>query len=176
MKKLALTLTIAALAAMAAPFAAAAQSASGSVGASATIQGFLEVYEEENLAFGTLLPTEGTTLTPGAAPGAGQTMGLLRILHNADVSISAVVPTGLSLGGQPDLPVSFSCGFSSTAAGALDGAAAACASLPNRNGNGDGTTRTSYLQMGGAILGADTADRVPGTYTGTVVFTVTSVY
>jgi hypothetical protein len=30
--------------------------------------------------------------------------------------------------------------------------------------------------MGGSILGADTQDVAPGTYTGTVVFTVTAVY
>jgi len=176
MKRSALILLAAAPLAFVLPAAVQAQSASGSVSASATVLAFLDVTHEENLAFGDILPGDAATVTPGAAAGAGQSVGRLRIQHNSDVAISAVVPAALTLAGHPDLPVSFSCGLSATPTGALAGAAAACSALPNRAGNGDGTTRTSYLQVGGSILGSDTTDRVPGTYTGTLVFTVNSVY
>ena len=43
-------------------------------------------------------------------------------------------------------------------------------------GNGDGSTKTSYIQIGGSILAADTSNRMPGTYTGSVVFTITATY
>ncbi|MEQ8329493.1 MAG: hypothetical protein RH859_03425, partial [Longimicrobiales bacterium] len=75
-----------------------------------------------------------------------------------------------------DLPVSFSCGYATAASGALDGASAACGALPNRTGNGDGSTRVSYIQIGGSILAGDTSDRMPGTYTGSLVFTITATY
>ena len=48
--------------------------------------------------------------------------------------------------------------------------------MANRTGSGDGSTITSYIQIGGAILAADTSDRIPGTYTGSVVFTITATY
>jgi hypothetical protein len=79
-------------------------------------------------------------------------------------------------GTEPALPVNFSCGFSSAASGVLDGAASTCPALANRSGNGDGTSRTSYIQVGGSILPADTSNRIPGTYTGQLTFTVTSIY
>ena len=176
MKKKTLTLAGAALAVLVTIVPASAQSANASVDASATIEAYLNVTQEEDVAFGTIQPAAGATLTPGAAPGAGQSLGRLRIQHNAGVSVSAALPTGLSLAGFPDLPVSFSCGFSQTPTGALDGASADCDALPNRAANGDGSARTSYLQIGGSILAADTQDRVPGTYTGTLVFTITAVY
>jgi hypothetical protein len=72
--------------------------------------------------------------------------------------------------------VSFSCGFSTSGSGTLDGAATTCSAIPNRAGNGDGTSRTSYLQVGGSIASAATTDRIPGTYTGSLVFTVVAVY
>lgn len=153
-----------------------AQSANASVDASATIEAYLNVTQEEDLAFGTLQAASGGTLTPGATPGTGQSLGRLRIQHNAGVSVSAALPSGLSLAGFPDLPVSFACGFSTAPSGSLDGASTGCDAIPNRAANGDGTARVSYLQIGGSILAADTQDRAPGTYTGTLVFTVTAVY
>ncbi|HET9948382.1 MAG TPA: hypothetical protein VFQ22_05650, partial [Longimicrobiales bacterium] len=79
-------------------------------------------------------------------------------------------------GTEPTLPVTFSCGYSTAPSGALDGSAAACNALANRAGNCDGTTRTTYLQVGGSIAAAATTDRIPGTYAGDLVFTVTAVY
>lgn len=175
MKKTLLTLTIAATALLAAD-EAAAQTASGTVNASATVLAYLDVNNVSDLNLGSITPGAAATVTPGAAVGAGQAMGVLKIDHNSDVIVSAALPAGLSLAGAPDLPVSFSCGYSSAAGGALDGAAAACTALPNRAGNGDGSTKVSYIQLGGAILGADTSGRIPGTYTGSVVFTVTATY
>lgn len=164
-------------AALAMPMAAQAQTAVASVGASATVEANLQVTSLQDLAFGTLTPGSGAVITPGSAPGgAGQQMGVLQIDHNSDLIVSAVVPAGLSLAGFPDLPVAFSCGYSNTAAGALSGAAAGCNALPGVTYAGVGAQVTTYVQMGGTILGADTNNRAPGIYTGSVVFTVTANY
>lgn len=167
--------TLLALALLAAPMVAEAQSASGTVNASATILAYLDVQNVSDLDFGTIAAGAGATMTPGVVPGSG-TLGVLQIDHNSDVSVAAAVPAFLTLAGAPNLPVNFSCGYSPAAAGALSGAATACGALPNQTGNGDGTTRTSYIQVGGSISGVDTTDRMPGTYTGSLVFTVTAVY
>ena len=153
-----------------------AQSATGTVSATATVLAYLDVTKMDDVAFGSINPGSGATLTPGAAVGAGQSLGVLKIDHNSDVIVSAAVPAALSLAGAPDLPVSFTCGYSLAASGALDGAVTACDALSNRTGSGDGTTTTSYLQIGGAILAADTGSRIPGTYTGSLVFTITATY
>ena len=176
MKKSLIGYTVPMLALLASAPALQAQSANASVEASATIEAFLNVEAEADLGFGSILPAAGATVVPGAPAGAGQTVGRLLIQHNAAVAVSASVPTGLSLSGAPDLPVSFSCGFSALPTGALDGAATSCGAIPNRSANGDGTARVSYLQVGGSILAADTEDRAPGTYVGTLLFTVTAVY
>jgi len=153
-----------------------AQSATGTVSATATVLAYLDVTKVDDVAFGSINPGSGATLTPGAAVGAGQSLGVLKIDHNSDVIVSAAVPAALSLAGAPDLPVSFSCGYSLTASGALDGAASACNAMANRTGAGTGATTTSYIQIGGAILAADTGSRIPGTYTGSLVFTITATY
>ncbi len=169
-----------ALALLATPVGVAAQSASGTVGASATILAYLDVQNVSDIDFGAIPAGSGSTLTPGVVPTTG-TLGVLRVDHNSDVSVSASLPTGgLSLvggsGTEPKLPVSFNCGYSSAASGALEGSSYGCDLAPNRAGNGDGTTRTSYIQVGGSISSADTTDRIPGTYTGSLVFTVVAVY
>ena len=175
MKKVAML----ALCLMLAPVAVQAQSASASVNATAQILAFLDVQNVSDLDFGSIAAGTGATLTPGTAPATGS-LGVIRIDHNAEVNVSAALPANLTLSGgsgtEPGLPVSFDCGYSTAAAGALDGAASACTALANRTGNGDGTTRTSYVQIGGSIGAADTADRIPGTYTGSLVFTVVAVY
>ena len=82
-------------------------------------------------------------------------------------------------GTEPKLPVTFSCGYSNAQSGALERKRlTACTALgPSRTGNGDGTTRTSYVQVGGTIGSTDTTDRIPpDTYTASLVFTVTAVY
>lgn len=175
MKKI-LTLSLVTAAIFAASQDVSAQSATGTVSASATVLAYLDVTKVDDVAFGQINPGSGAALTPGAAVGAGQSLGVLKIDHNSDVIVSAAVPAALSMAGAPDLPVSFSCGYSAAASGALDGASAACNALANRTGNGDGTTKTSYIQIGGAILAANTSNRMPGTYTGSVVFTITATY
>jgi hypothetical protein len=165
---------------VAAPMAAQAQSGSATVNATATILAFLDVATVSPVAFGNIAAGAAATLTPGTTPATGS-LGVVRINHNSNVSVSASLPTGgLSLvggsGSEPTLPVTFSCGYSSTAGGALEGAAAACTGLPNRTGNGNGTTRTSYVQVGGSIASGDTTNRIPGTYSGSLVFTVVAVY
>jgi len=153
-----------------------AQSATGTVNASATVLAYLNVTKVDDVAFGQINPGSGATLTPGGAVGAGQSLGVLKIDHNSDVVVTASVPTVLALTGAPDLPVSFTCGYATAASGALDGGSAACDAMANRTGNGDGSTKTSYVQVGGAILAADTSNRMPGTYTGSLVFTITATY
>ncbi len=161
------------------PSIASAQSASGTVNASATILAYLDVQNVSDMDFGNVAAGASATLTPGTTPASG-TLGVLQIDHNSDVSVSASLPSGgLSLVGNPTapkLPVTFSCGYSTTQSGALSGSATACTSLPNNSGNGDGTTKTSYVQVGGSISSTNTTDRIPGTYTGALVFTVTAVY
>ena len=176
MKKTILALTLAAAASLVSTDDASAQSATGTVSASATVLAYLDVTKVDDVAFGQINPGSGAALTPGAAVGAGQSLGVLKVDHNSDVIVAATVPGVLTMGGAPDLPVSFSCGYSTAASGALDGASAACGALPNRTGNGDGSTRVSYIQIGGSILAGDTSDRMPGTYTGSLVFTITATY
>jgi hypothetical protein len=155
---------------------ASAQSATGTVSASATVLAYLDVTKVDDVAFGQINPGSGATLTPGGSVGAGQSIGVLKIDHNSDVIVSASVPSALTLSGAPDLPVAFSCGYSSASSGALDSGASGCNAMANRTGNGDGTTKTSYIQIGGAISSGDTTNRIPGTYTGSVVFTITATY
>jgi hypothetical protein len=175
MKKVAML----ALGLMVAPVAAQAQSGSATVNATATILAFLDVQSVSPVAFGNIAAGAAATLTPGTTPPSGS-LGVVRINHNSNVSVTATPPAGLTLvggsGSEPTLPVTFSCGYSATAGGALEGAAAACNSLPNRTGNGNGTTRTSYVQVGGSIAAAATTNRIPGTYSGSLVFTVVAVY
>ncbi len=175
-------LTIIALAAglLAGPVAASAQSASGTVDASATILAYLDVQNVADVDFGNIAAGAAATLTPGTAPATGS-LGVLQIDHNSEVSLAVSLPAGgLTLvggsGSEPQLPLSFTCGYSTAQSGALDGASVACSSLANRAGNGDGSTKTSYIQVGGNISAANTTDRIPGTYTGSLVFTVTAVY
>lgn len=161
------------------PAVAQAQSASGSVDASATVLAYLDVQNVADLDFGDISAGSGATLTPGTTPGAG-TLGVLQIDHNSEVSVSVALPAGLahtSVGTAPDLPVSFTCGYSTNASGALAGSAVACSSLGNRTvATNDGDTETSYIQVGGSISSANTTDRVPGTYSGTLTFTVNAIY
>lgn len=162
-----------------APSVVGAQSASGTVNASATILAYLNVQNVSDVNFGNIVAGAAATLTPGTTPANG-TLGVLEIDHNSDVSVTVSLPSGgLSLVGNPTaakLPVTFSCGYSDAQSGTLSGSATACTSLPNRSGNGDGTTRTSYIQVGGSISSANTTARIPGTYSGSLVFTVTAVY
>ncbi|HET9949194.1 MAG TPA: hypothetical protein VFQ22_09760, partial [Longimicrobiales bacterium] len=81
-------MTILALALMAAPVGVAAQSASGTVSATATILGYLDVQNVSDLDFGSIAAGSGATLTPGTVPATG-TLGVLQIDHNSEVSVSA---------------------------------------------------------------------------------------
>ncbi len=158
------------------PAIAHAQTATGNVAASATVQSALSVAATNPLNFGTAISPAGgnVTIALGAAPtGTGQTLGSLQISHNSDFSVAATVPTTL-VSGTNSLGVSFLCGYSLTATGALtsETAGAACTALPNRDIT-LGTQTTTYLQVGGTLTVPTTA--VAGTYTGTVGFTLTAV-
>lgn len=129
-----------------------------------------------DLDFGTIAPGSGATITPGTVPtGTGQSMGALKIDFNSGASVAGPTASGLSLSGAPDLPVTFSCGYSLTQTGALSGSATACSAVPNLTYTGTGASVTRYLQVGGSINAADTSNRVPGTYTANLQFTVTAL-
>src|SRR5262245_2385425 len=118
MKKSLIALTLIASAGFAAQDVSA-QSATGTVAASATVLASLNVSKVDDVAFGQINPGSASTLTPGAAVGSGQKLGVLKIDHNSDVIVAASVPSVLTLSGAPDLPVSFNCGYSTAASGAL---------------------------------------------------------
>jgi hypothetical protein len=161
-------------AALVAPGALAAQTSSGTVNATALVQAVLQVSSISDLDFGVVTPGTGVTLTPGTVPGTGS-LGVLEVQHNSDVTVSATVPAALANGANT-LPVTFSCGWSAAQNGALDGGAASCDAPGGRSGPANGTPVTSYLQVGGSIAAGDTNNRVPGTYTGSLVFTFTAQY
>ena len=81
--------------------AASAQSATGTVSASATVLAYLDVTKVDDVAFGQINPGSGATLTPGGSVGTGQSLGVLKIDHNSDVIVAASVPSALSLSGAP---------------------------------------------------------------------------
>lgn len=177
MKRAALLFSVAVLAT---PMVVAAQSASGSISATATVLAYVDVEHVADLDFGAIAAGDAATLTPGTTPADGS-LGALRIDHNSEVSVSVALPTGgLSLvggsGTEPKLPVSFTCGYSVNPSGALDGSATNCSALANRAGSVNGSMKSSYIQIGGSIASGETTSRIPGTYTGSLVFTVNAVY
>jgi len=171
MKKLAVLM----LALCAAPQLVEAQSSgSGDVAATATVLSVLTVTEVEDLDFGDVTPGTAVTVAPG---GAGL-LGALQIDHNADFDVSVSPPPTLVGPSPGGLPVDFSCGYAAASTGPLFGAAApvACTALPTRTGPGDGSTGTTFLQVGGTILGPSSLGILPGVYSGTMTFTVTSPF
>lgn len=167
----------AAAAAFALPAAGHTQSsASGTVNATANVSAYIAVNKLADLNFGMIAPGSGATITPGTPPtGTGQTMGVLKVDFNSAATIAGPTATGLQLSGASDLPVAFSCGYSATQTGALTGAATACGSMGGITYSGTGAPTTQYIQVGGAITGGDTTNRLPGTYTANLLFTVTAV-
>lgn len=161
------------------PATAQAQTDGATMSATATIEAFLSVSKVSDVAFGTIAAAASALLSPGGAPGTGQTLGVLQMVHNSTVDVDVALPAGglthTTNGAAPNLPVTFTCGYSTLAAGALDGTAVACGSLADRAANGDGTNATSFIQVGGSISSGDTTNRLPGLYSGDLVFTVTSV-
>src|SRR5690606_32486463 len=109
-----------------------------------------------DLDFGVITPGAAASVLPGGPPAGGQTLGALQVDHNSDVMVSAVVPAALlhTVSGNA-LPVSFSCGYSTSATGALLGSASACDALGAIAHPDDGSPATTYLQVGGSIAGTD---------------------
>ena len=163
-------------AALIAPAGLSAQTQSGTVNATARILAVLNVSHAGDLNFGDIVPGNGASVVPGSAPsGPGQALGALRIQHNSDFSVSASVPSHLTLGAE-QVAVSFTCGYSASATGAVIGSTAPCASMPNRGTAASSTTSTEYLQVGGSIAAAETSSKTPGTYTGSLTFTFTAQF
>lgn len=175
MKKTLLGIALATAATVATAGGAQAQ-ASGSVLASATIPATITVTKVADVNFGNLTPGTGATLTPGGTAGAGQTIGVLQINHDANVNVAASVPANLTSASGATMAVAFQCGYSSASSGALDAAAGACTALGQRNATALGTAQDSYIQIGGDIAAAATTGATPGVYSGTLSFTVTPVY
>ena len=165
---------ILALALAATPLAVSAQSAAGTVDASATILAYLNVQNVADLDFGNIAAGSGATLTPGLVPASG-TLGVLQIDHNSEVNVSVSAPAALTLG-LNSVPVTFDCGYSLAPSGVLVSAAQSCSAMSNRTATVNGTTQTTYIQVGGDILAANTLNKAPGTYIGSLVFTVTAIY
>jgi len=169
MKKLALFT----LALCVAPQLAHAQSGSGVVDATATVLSVLTVTEIADLDFGNVTPGSPVTV----APGGGGALGALQIDHNADFNVSVTPPVTLTGPSPGGLPVDFLCGYSAiSSTGGLLAAATDCTALPTRSGPGDGSTGTTFLQVGGSILGPSSLGILPGVYSGTMTFTVTSTF
>lgn len=157
------------LAALGAPAAASAQS--GTVNATATIVGALTVVNSGDLDFGAIVPGTGAVVAPGAAAGAGQSLGHLRIDHSSNFTVSSTVPTQLT--GPDVIDVTFECGYSAAQNGALTGGSFDCAAPNASPATVLGTATVTYLQVGGTILGGDTTGKPAGTYTGSLTFTFT---
>ena len=164
------------VAALVAPAAVSAQSQSGSVNATARILAVLDVTNSADLDFGEIVPGNGASVQPGSAPsGSGQTLGALRIEHNSDFTVSATVPSYLALGSE-QVAVSFQCGYSASASGAVIGSTSACGSMPNPGALASPTATVTFLQVGGSIAAAETSGKTPGDYTGNLTFTFTATY
>ncbi len=169
-----LILTTLALAVLAMP--AAAQTATGTVNASARINATLTVVAANPLNFGTAIaPVAATVSVPvGAAPGGtGQTLGSLQISHNTTFSVSTALPANLTHTSGATMAVSFTCAYAATATGAITGSSFPCSTVPTSAIGTYGTTQTTYLQVGGDLTVVN--NQLPGTYTGSVVFTLTAI-
>jgi hypothetical protein len=163
-------------AALIVPAGLSAQTQSGTVNATARILAVLDVTNADDLDFGDIVPGNGASVLPGSAPGgAGQTLGALRIEHNSDFTVSATVPANLSLGAET-LAVTFTCGYSASATGAVVGGTSDCGSVANPGTAASASTTVTFLQVGGTIAAAETSGKTPGNYTGSMTFTFTSTF
>ena len=123
------------------------------VGVSATILANVVVTSLTNLEFGSIIPGSGTTVSTGAAAPAGQQLGELQIIHNANVTVTTSVPANL-VGPGGNLPVTFVCAYATTSQGTISGSETACNTLPQRNVLLPGVDETTFVQVGGSLAAA----------------------
>lgn len=160
-----------AAAALLVPAGASAQS--GDVTATATVVAALQVFEESDLNFGAVVPGVDASVALGSAPATGS-LGHLRIQHSSNFTVTSGVPAVLSDGGVNTIAVSFLCGYSSTQNGAISGGSFDCASPNASPATAPGAATTTWLQVGGTILGTASSGAAPGVYNGTLSFTFTA--
>lgn len=144
--------------------AAAAQSNSGSITATAVVQQPINVVGAANMSFGNVFPgVNKTVLLTDAGAGrydvTGQATAAVNLAFTA-------LPTNLTSSGN-NLPVAFSAGYNGT-----NSAAGATSFAP---GSGAATslsgTGALFVFLGGTVTPA--VNQVAGTYTGTVTLQVT---
>lgn len=175
MKKL--SLTLAALACVAAPGLARAQTATATVNASATVEASLTATTTHQLKFGTLAMGANSTLASSGGSQAALSglatagLGQVQVSHNSNVGVTATVPavltnsvSGLTLG------FAATCARASSSGGA--GTAVASCSSFSFNATAPGTVQNTFVLVGGTVTG-NAASGV-GTFTGDIDFTFTA--
>ena len=159
--------TMAAVALLAVPAAANAQS---SVAADAAVATYTNLTGTSSIAFGTL--SRSALNTVDAAGGTGAATRSLDYNQNLTVTYSSV-PTDLTAtvnGSTVNLPVSLKCAYK-IGAGSWN-TAAACSSASFDLDVGSALT-TGTLGFGGDITAASVANALAATYTGTVTVVIT---
>lgn len=148
---------------------AAAQTSTGTVGASAQVQASIAASNPVALDFGSLPPVPGDITVNTGVAGVGS----IQIAHNSAFSTTVQsASAALTAGGATDLPVVFNCAYATTAAGAIDGAETLCSAIGDRAVTTLGTSQTSFLQVGGVLT--IPANVEPGTYNGSISFLFTA--
>lgn len=157
---------IAILAFVAMPGALAAQSATGTVGAVATVQSAVTfLAATSSLDFGTITPGTAVNIAPGATGS-----GIIGVQYNTPATIT-VGTLSLTGPGSVTLPTTLSCAQASTATSTTP-TSFTC-------GSGYVTTlaanaaSTWYIYLGGTIAAAATSTAPAGDYTGSVTLTAT---
>lgn len=185
MKKLALAAV--ATAALALPSFASAQTSTASVTAEATIQASLTATKTADLRFGNVIIGQNSTLDPSAttvSTASTTGVGNIAVQHNSNFSLSATVPTSLTLttDATKSLATAFTCRYFDNAATALGAGNFGCGDAVGGTATGaigrfdaatPGTTQTTNLRVGGTLTG--NAAMPLGTYRGALTFTFTAI-
>jgi len=145
--------------------AAAAQSNSGSITATAVVQQPINVVGAVNMSFGNVFPGVNKTITLTTA-GAGRFDVTGQATSPVNLAFTAV-PTNLVLAPSTNLPVSFIAGYNTT------NSAAGATSVPVASGAATNLSGTGalFVFLGGTVTPA--VNQAAGTYTGTVTLQVT---
>ena len=159
--------TMAAVALLAVPAAANAQS---SVNASATIATYTNLTGTSSIAFGTLSRSALNTVDP--AGGTGSATRSLDYNQNVTVTYTSV-PTDLTAtvnGSTVNLPIAMKCAYKIGTGSWSSGAACSSASFDMNVGS---ALTTGTLGFGGDITAASVANALAATYSGTMTVVIT---
>lgn len=176
MKKL--SLTLAALALVAAPSLASAQTTSATVNAQADVVATLTATVTNTLYFGQLALGASSTLAPsttgaqtlGNITGSTVGIGQVQVSHNTDVNVTATATDLTNSATSQTLTFSPACATAATSGGT--GSSVTCASFA-LTGPGSSTPTNSYVLVGGTVTG-DAAAGI-GTFTGSITFNLQAV-